>query len=557
LRSLSLGSAEIGISPRAGLYDSLFLALVVVLSCVPYTGGLGLYSDDWGILASFHHSDGSYSGLLASIMMAVETRPVQGHVLAGLYWLFGLDITGYHVANCAGLATSVLLFYHSLRALRCGRTLALAVPLVFGLLPHYSTDRFWIAAFQANASILLYFLSLYADLRFVSEHRAVRWLWKALGTVALLASVLAYEVTAALFVVNVVVLLYVTGIRRHGAWVRSAAPTALGVASNVVSLALAIGYKFTTTARADLGGGLRYRVIRIFTEAAPVHFVEYGLALPVKVGRAVRDHPDVWSITVSILVGIFVGAYVLRVTRQAADRFDAVSWPAAAMAGAILFVAGYGVSLMTWEIGFHTTGANNRTAIGAAIGVAWVFVGIIGWASGRVSSERWRPVVFCTLVALLAAGSTLLTSTVGAFWVRAARQQAELIASIQDRLPSLSPGTTLLLDGICPFDGPAPVFATDWDMTGMLQLAYDDVSLRGDVIKPNTEVTEAGIRTLLFDDWINVHPYGDHLIVFHAGVGGSFELTSFEVARQYFDTVSRPALPACPPYTDGDGAAIF
>jgi hypothetical protein len=543
---------------RPALYDSLFLAAIVVLSCIPYMGGLGLYSDDWAFLSWLHTADGSYTGLLASVMGPMGPRPVQGHVLAGLYWLFGADLVGWHAANCLALAAAVLLFHHSLRALGCTRLTALVVPLIFGLLPHYSTDRFWIAAFQANAAILLYFTSLYADIRFVQRSGPTGWLWKVLASVALAGSLLSYEVTAALFLVNVVVLLHVAGVRRDGRWVRRTIPTALAIASNVVVLALTIGYKLLQTERAEVGGGLRYRALRVLTEAAPVHFGEYGIAMPVKVFRALRDYPDAVFTATSVLIGLAAGAYLFLVVRKAGVRWErGRHWAVMMLAGGILFGAGYGVTLMTWEIGFHTTGANNRTAVGAAIGVAWVFAGALGWISSRLPLERHRWVAFSCLLALLAAGSTLLTNTVAGFWVRAARQQDELIAVLQRQVPSLPPGSTLLLDGLCPYQGPAPIFATDWDTKGMLRLTYGDGSLNGDVIKPNTEVTPAGIRTILFDDWFNVYPYGDGLIVYHVQTGGTYPLPSLAAARDYFERVSGPARPPCPPYTDGDGISIY
>lgn len=566
-------------SGRATLHDSVFLAVLVALSCVPYAGGLGLYSDDWTFLAALHGADGSLRGLLAAVMpIELATRPVQGVVLAALYWLFGLEPLGYHVFNCAVLAAAVLLFYHSLRALGIARPIAVVVPLLFGLIPHFSTDRFWIAVFQANVSILLYFLSLYADIRFVGRSDARSWGWKLLGTLALVGSLLAYEVTAVLLLVNVVVLLYVAGARRAGAngpgahrddargagalgadhWVRPGTATALAITSNVLVLALTIAYKLTTTVRAEIAGGLRYRALRILTDAAPVHFGEYGLALPMKVARALRYYPDAFITAVSVLVGLTVGAYLLVVLRDAIVQFDRrVSWPAVILMGGVLFGAGYGVALMTWEVGFHTTGANNRTAVGAAIGVSWVFAGVIGWVSSRLPSERLRRVAFAGLVALLAASSTLLTNTVAAFWIDAARQQDELITRIRQQFPELPGGTMLLLDGICPFHGPAPVFATGWDTTGMLQLIYDDPTLRGDIVKPNTELTPAGVRTMLFDDVINVYPYGDDLIAFHAGTGQAFALSNIAAARDYIERVSVPAQPACPPYTDGDGVPIY
>jgi hypothetical protein len=539
--------------------DMLFLAAVVVLSCLPYLRGLGLYSDDWAFLSALHNTDGSYLSLLAAVMpMELATRPVQGLVLAALYSLFGLEPFGYHVANSAVLVAAVLLLYLSLRALGVPRSISVSVPLVFGLLPHYSTDRFWIAAFQANVSICLYFLSLYADLRFITRSGGHRWSWKILGAIAMLGSVLAYEVTAPLFLLNVLVLFTVGSVRRQGKWAPEARPTMLGGLANIAILAVVIGYKLTTTVRADISGGYLYRLLRIAREAAPVHFGEYGLALPVRVGQVLRDYPDYGVLGVSLLVGLIVHTYFIRIVRPTAGPFPRPArWPVIMLLGSVLFAVGYGVSLTTWEIGFHTTGANNRTAVAAAIGVSFVFVGALGWISSWPRSDQARWAVFSVLTALLAASGTMVTNTVAGFWVRAARQQQTVIYSIRQQLPNLAPGSTLLIDGLCPFVGPAPVFATGWDVSGMLQLSYGERSLRGDVVKPNTEVTPTGVLTTLFDDVISLYPYRDGLIVYHLTTEEVFRLNSLEAARRYFEDVSLPSRPACPPYTDGDGTPVF
>jgi hypothetical protein len=558
-RELALLTPAAGIITRTALHDSVFLVIVVVLSCLPYLWGLGLYSDDWALLSELHNAGGSFRRMWDALApMGITTRPVQGLVLMVLYALFELEPLGYHIVNTAVLAAAVVLFYLSLRVLGLSRTIAVVVPVVFALLPHYSTDRFWIAAFQANVSVFLYFLSLYADLRFVTGAAARRWLWKALGTIAMVGSVLAYEVTALLFPLNVLALWYVARGRRHESFLPRPGRSVLGAASNVLFLGLAVGYKLTTTERADVSGGYGWRALRIVREAVPVHFGEFGLALPVKVVRVLRDDPNALILAVSVLVGLAVCAYLLLVVRPTQARFDRhVSWLAVLLAGVILFVAGYGVSLTTYEIGFHTTGTNNRTAIGPAIGVSWVLAGAIGWITSRLPSERLRWSFFSGLVALLAASNTLLTNTVAEFWLSAFRKQETVIAAIRQQFPELPSRSTLLVDGLCPFEGPAVVFATNWDVTGMLQLVYDERSLQGDVVKPNSEVTAAGIRTQLFDDVIHVYPYGDRLVVYHLGLGEAFPLTSLETARRYFEDVSASARAACPPYTDGDGVRVF
>ena len=107
---------------------------------------------------------------------------------------------GYHLANAAVLLCSTVLLYLVARELQKSRAIALAVAVVYALLPHYSTARFWIAAYQAPLSIALYFLSLYAELRAVPSPRT--WAWRLLAVLSLVASGLAYEVALPLFLLN-------------------------------------------------------------------------------------------------------------------------------------------------------------------------------------------------------------------------------------------------------------------------------------------------------------------------------------------------------------------
>jgi len=117
--------------------------------------------------------------------------------------------------------------------------LSLAVVVVYASLPHYSTDRFWYAAAQANLSMTLYFFSSYCDLRELRS-RGVRALaWKAGAVLALFASTLAYEVFMPLFLLNPVLLAFYrkrlqqrdgtqySGVRAAVSWILN--PAALGI----------------------------------------------------------------------------------------------------------------------------------------------------------------------------------------------------------------------------------------------------------------------------------------------------------------------------------------
>lgn len=170
-------------------------------------GRLGFYSDDREFLAAFALGpDRSFAGLFWSVYAQPfeVMRPVKILYTTAFYWCFGVGPVGYHAVNAVVLGVSVILLALVLRDVLGSRALSLAVALVWALLPHYSTDRFWFAAFQANLSMALYFLSLHADLRAVEASGRRVWAWKGIGLAALLGSALSYEVALPLFLVNFV-----------------------------------------------------------------------------------------------------------------------------------------------------------------------------------------------------------------------------------------------------------------------------------------------------------------------------------------------------------------
>ena len=105
--------------------------------------------------------------------------------------------SGYHLTNLAVFLAGVLLLHLSLRALSVNRPLALALPVVYALLPNYSTDRFWFATFNANLSLTLFCAALYAEIRAVRSQVLHRW--RALSFAAFLVSSFTYEVFLCLF----------------------------------------------------------------------------------------------------------------------------------------------------------------------------------------------------------------------------------------------------------------------------------------------------------------------------------------------------------------------
>jgi len=540
----------------------------VGLSAALYVTGLGFYSDDWTVVGYAGMSaDQTFMGIFRAIYGdLVQMRPVQFLYLAGLYKVFGLDPLGYHVVNTLVLAAGAVLFYLVLRELREPRVLALTVPLVYALLPHYSADRFWVAAFQATLSMTLFFLCLYADLKAwrpnASPSRRLAWgldwRWKAVSVAALLSSALAYEVFLPLFLFSPVLVGYAARQRA------SARPRSVGVLASFAPNLLALGavalFKVRTTSRADFGADDPVYHIEWFAKlvksSAEVGFVELGLALPFRLHQIAGAYFDGATFVVGGALGALVFLYLSRVAEPSAlpSVARAVAYGAA---GLVLFVAGYAVFLTNYNALVTATGIANRVAIAGAVGVALCFAAGAGGISALFRSTPMRRWVFCAIVAFLAGGGLVVNATVASFWVEAYDEEQRVLAAVQNHFPVLPQGSTVLIDGLCPYVGPAVVFESSWDLAGALMLRYRDYALRADVLTPTSEVEDEGISTSIYGGAIyTLYPYGENVYVYDYRRDASTPLPNAGAARRYFESAGI-AEPPCPAGSAGYGVPIF
>ena len=551
----------------AELHDCLFLAIIVLLSLVLYIKGLGYYSDDWHFLGLLGNaSDQSLFGLVKAVFPDTRLRPVQTLYVAGLYWFFGPHPLGYHLVNGLVFMLAIVLLYLSLSSLLKMRLITVTVPLLYSLLPHYSTDRFWYIAFVANLSMALYFLSLYSDLKAIQLQRQRVFGWKLVSVLCLLGSGFAYEVTLPLFLLNPLIVWCRASTLNVSLSKRALFVKVLLVplATNGLIIAVLAAYKFLIT-RSDASGFVHNFVIhgdysthllRLATGAIGVNFGSYGIALPIKIWRVLRYYPDPTILAASSIILLIIFFYFYRVVYYpASDLPGETTYFKMMGVGLIVFASGYAIFLSNGNVAFATTGINNRLAIAAVLGVAIIFTAMIGWICWVLPSKRIRRFSFCLLVAFLCSGGFLLNNITASYWLAAARQQQGVIDAVRHQFSTLAPETTLILDGICPYTGPGIVFECYWDVGGMLRTEYHDSSIRGDVIKPNVQVTEQGLYTRIYGEK-TYYPYSDQLLVFNLSNNEVYILKDAEAARRYLQNV-RLDDRACPEGTEGEGVPIF
>jgi hypothetical protein len=541
--------------------DAIFLSLIVVASVVPYVTRLGFYGDDWAFLGVLSTSDQSFGGLwerqYESITL-LRMRPTQIIYQAVLYALFGLAPLGYHLANMIVFTAMTVLLYMVLRELGLYRPIAVAIPALYALLPSYSTNRFWFAAFGYTLSMACYFLSLYGDLQAIRRHPlSVLLAWKIVALFGLLVAGFGYEIVIPLFVLNAVLVwlqarrLYEGGLRERLGPVGSV----LFLGSNVVMLALVVLYKAITAEGVGLVGSIPFHLARLFVGSALMNYGMYGLGLPSAVGWSAQVVAGP-VLALSVAVGVSVLGYLRFISRPGPDHLlNRDVWLRLGLGGLVVFGLGYAIFLVTGRILFSSTGIVNRTAMAGALGMAISVVAAVGWFSTLLPAATVRN-WFAGLVAAVCLSGFLVNNALAVSWTAAWPEERKVLKEIQAALPVLPSNSTLILHGVCPYVGPAIVYESNWDLAGALQVAYSDPTLKADVTTSNMVVEPYGLVTRIYNQK-KVYPYGDSLLLYDYEERRVVSLQDARAATQHLGS-NHPRPPrGCPGGSPGRGRKIF
>jgi hypothetical protein len=544
---------------RAGtgtFQDALFLTSITVLSFAWYVRDLGFYLDDYSFMrvlgqARSHSFSGLYSALNAGAPKA-QMRPMQIATLAALYRFFGPHPHAYHVFNGVVLVGGVLLLYLVLREVGQSRLISVGAAVLYATVPHFSTDRFWVAAFQANLSMTLYFLSQYAALRALRAAGRRWWGWAVLALVTAVGSVLAYEVALPLFLLTPFLLIWYA--RRlpsqEKGWTRGRPQLLLGfsllslAAAVVAKIVVAVRVSHETSYQLGVEGGLPHHLAYLVSGSLKVNVGSYGFGLPYIVGWIATHQLKPAVAILSLIAGIAVFTYLWQLARRQGGELPSTSdAKRLTAAGVVVFIFGYAVFVTNNEIFFTSAGVDNRVNIAAAVGVVLVGVGLVAWI-GAVLPPRLRRVGFALGLGLLATTGFFIVNSLASFWIQAARKQDKVIAEVQTSLPPRAGPSTLLVDGLCPEIGPAIVFTTQYDITGALFLRLQDPDLTAAVVSPFVRI---GQRSLSVSNFFNGHrtsqrtyPYGQTTFVYNYETKRLYRLTDAQNTRHYFRRLRAP-----------------
>ena len=123
-------------------------------------------------------------------------------------------------------------------------------------------------------------------------------------------------------------------------------------------------------------------------------------------------------------------------------------------------------------------------------------------------------------------------------------------------LPTKNPKEPFVLDGVCPYVGPAIVLESSWDLQGALQMLYRDRTLRATVTARNLALNTHGLTSSIYG--LETHyPYGERLLIYDLARKKSHLLRDIEGACSYFQKAIRESGSACPVGSPGYGVPVL
>jgi hypothetical protein len=545
--------------PGGALSDGVFLVLVVWSSLILYIPGLGFYSDDWNYLRNLATApDQSLSGLFAGLYNDhTAMRPVGTAYFPALFSLFHFQPLGYHAGNAVAFTITVALLYLTLRELGIRRSLSLGATLVYALMPNYSSNRFWIVAFEIHASMLLYFLGLYIAMKAMHEKGVLRYTYLLVSILANISGALSYELVMPLVLLTPLVV-WIHWRSSHPAAIvhqRTASSMTAFSVCNTIALAGVTWFKLHSTTRTVLPDDYVLYLFNLARYSIMVNYGWYVVAIPRVVWTTVHSYPNATVLAMSLVVVVVSTWYLERACRASSPPSRSETG-AIMLVGLVVYALGYAIFLTNGNVGFTPTGPLNRTAMAASVGVALTVAGGVAWGASFLRSDSVRRLCFCILISLVAGSGLLINNTISAFWVAASQEQHRVLDTIRSDFPTWPAGTTLILDGECPYIGPAVVFEAPYDLAGALTLAYHDASVQADVVRPNFEVRDDGLATVWYGA-MHLYPYG-RLIILNVERGLTVPIPDRETADWYFRTVNPDRGGSCPGAgAEGYGARIF
>lgn len=558
------------ILPKESFRDILFLLIVISLSRILFVFQIGFYSDDWSFLELLYFDN-----------MNIWENYRPGYLLSWklLYSFFGLSPEGYHLINTLIFYSNAILLYLILKKLKLPRLFVLSIPLLFIIIPHYSTFHFWASVIPNHFCLVMCLGSLLLDLKALESPFPKFLIWKLLSIISIVVSVFTYELFLPFFYFNLVIVFYYFRKLKTDAIDKndiSGKKLVWFLITNFVFLKIALSYKlfFTITSVRMMGSEMSFteHIYYLFLNAIRLDyskydygfnifqslktaFVEYGIQLPEKLITIYNYYPDSHILIVSLILALIIFIYIYKAVRNYDIRiFSLKTFSMMLLIGLVLFFVGYSIFFTNYSIAFTTTGIANRVSIGASLGIAVILIALITGICLFIKNKNLRSIFFSLAFTGLCVSGFIINTTISYFWIKADQAENEILTEIKNQFPTLPDSTRFMLDGVCPYIGPAIVFESNWDLAGAMRIAYAKKDLKADIITPGLVITEEGLVTSLYEEKY-FYPYD--ILIYNYSEKKSFLISDMDNVIKYFKAVDSNYNGGCSYGHEAHGVEIF
>lgn len=463
--NLPVGRSRHGLKEVA--LAALSLALVATLIYLPHIRHGGFYFDDWADAAARFYPPGGpglahvldvYSGLFPYRPALILYIPLK-------YYVFGANIPLQLAWTVALGVIAATFLYGILRFFSVPWYHAWLIAALTLAFPWFDSTRFWEAASLSTFAIVLALGGLWLALVGL-ERRS--WRFHACAAALYLVSILAYEIT--LPAIAAAGILYALRFGWRNARAR------WGVDLLVVSAAGVWNAAHTNRTVSSISGDVD-------------HLQEIVVSGGTILGRTLYPlGPHGHTTTVLALLGaLYAGGAVVYFTKshQREDgEWGLKQWLLLASAGLAIAVLGWVMFIpadpyYTPSVYGFTNRVNALSGLGLAV-AAYAALGIgmtlVVLFAPRV--RRLAPAIVVVLGLALGAAYVHVVERHSGIWGMAYRAERQGMDQIKRAFPDLPPETTVIASGYPAYQTlGVPIFASTWDLNGMIKLEYNDGSL--------------------------------------------------------------------------------
>jgi hypothetical protein len=463
---------------RELVFVSFLLFILVVIAFGSHVRAGGFYYDDWANAARTVFAPKSgYFGAVEAFRPITGFRPLALLYVPAVHEILGLH---QHEQIAWGLCLAVLMsvaLYLALSSLGFERIHAFLISALVLVFPFSDATRLWSTAATAHLVVALYLFGLVLALRGLDATTRRSSILYTAGSVTLyVIAVSTYEVVATVALCSVFLYAYHAGLaheQRRESLKRALRRFVVDVVAIGAVLAWTVSQNGITQVHST-GRGLTHAEL-IFDQ---------GLSLLAQTAQPFGN-PTRTSVLLPIGAVVLLGvlAWALR-GPFASSRRELGHW-------LVIAIGGVAYAFIAWAVFIPadpyysplTLGLGNRVNVVAAIGLVTAVYAVVMVAGTLVfAAVRQRRMLATALAAIaalaLGVGFTRRDSTDVTAWNLAARDQAFILRTLRQRLPTPAAGSTILTFGFTAWTAPGvPVFAASWDLNGAAELLYRNSSL--------------------------------------------------------------------------------